>query len=139
MNTLLLSPADIRTGGWDLTVDAAGNIALATGGYAIAQDVASACRTFLGEVWYNTTLGVPYFQNILGQLPALSFFKAKLAAVAFSVPGVAAIAIFLTGPDTATRSVGGQIQITAADGTLLLLNTQTLGDLWYISGVNSLY
>ena len=39
---------------WDLCLDANGNIAMATGPYAIAQDVASAVR-----LWHDTTKGVP--------------------------------------------------------------------------------
>ena len=62
MNTIALSsPA------WDLEVDATGNIAMATGPNAIAQDVASAISTFLGEVYYDTTLGVPYLTDVLAQ------------------------------------------------------------------------
>jgi hypothetical protein len=41
---------------WDLSLDANGNIAIATGPYAIAQDVASAVRR--GELRHNTTKGV---------------------------------------------------------------------------------
>ena len=119
--------------GWDLTVDSSGNIAVATGAYALAQDVASACRTFLGELWYDVTFGVPYFQQILGQLPSFSFIKQKLIAVGMTVPGVGSVACYLTGPN-AGRSVGGQLQITTTDGTLVVLNSQTLNDLWYVSG-----
>jgi hypothetical protein len=50
---------------WDLTLDINGNIAMASEPYAIAQDVASACRTFLGECYYDTSQGVPYFQGML--------------------------------------------------------------------------
>jgi len=60
MDTLLL---DLDN--WDLTVDAAGNWAVASPPYAIAQDVASAIKTFqlqagpndpvLGECWYDNT------------------------------------------------------------------------------------
>lgn len=48
---------------WDLVLDAHGNIALAAPPYALAQDVASAARTFKGEVYYDTLLGVSYFSD----------------------------------------------------------------------------
>ena len=54
---------------WDLCVDTSGNIALATEPYAIAQDVASACKTFLGECWYDTTYGIPAVAMIAVPVP----------------------------------------------------------------------
>ena len=82
-NTLLLD-----TVAWDLVLDSFGNIALASPPYALAQDVASAIRTFLGEVYYDASLGIPYFQDILGQLPPMALFIAKIEAAALTVPGV---------------------------------------------------
>lgn len=83
MNTLLLDTAL-----WDLTKDASGNIAMAIDPYALAQDVASAIKTFLGEVWYDDTLGIPYFSQILGHTPPLSVFQEYLVGAALTVPGV---------------------------------------------------
>lgn len=141
MNTLLLSPPQLvadnnGSSGWDLTIDGNGNLAVATGAYALAQDAASAVRTFRGEVWYDISFGMPYFQQIFGKLPSLAFIKQKLIAVAATVPGIASVACFLTGPN-AGRSVGGQLQITPVDGPLVLLNSSTLNDLWYVSGASS--
>ena len=70
-STLLLD-----RGLWDLVLDAYGNVAVAAEPYSLAQDAASAIRTFNGEVYYNTTLGVQYFGPILGQRPPLSLMKA---------------------------------------------------------------
>lgn len=54
----------LLTSSWDLTLDGAGNIAVGDSDISIAQDVASACRTFLGECWYDNSLGMPYWQSI---------------------------------------------------------------------------
>ena len=62
MNTLYLDPQS-----WDLVLDTAGNIALAKDPYAKAQDVASACRLFAGELYYDTEKGIPYFEETLGK------------------------------------------------------------------------
>lgn len=128
MNTLLLSTD------WDLSIDGAGNIAVAKGQYAIAQDVASAVRTFLGECWYDVSQGVPYFENILGYRPSLQFMKSRFIAAGMTVPGVASIVCFLTGPGTA-RMVGGQLQITDDGDNLLLVETTQLQGVapWYIN------
>lgn len=100
---------------WDLCLDASGNIALASTPYAESQDVASAIKTFLGEVWFNKAIGVPYFQGILGKPLAAAFVKSKLVAAALTVPGVAAAVAYLDrlGP---TRELVGQVQFTLASG-----------------------
>ena len=93
---------------WDLCVDTSGNIALAQAPYAIAQDVASACKTFLGECWYDTTYGIPYLQQVLGQLPSLSVIKALLVIAAQSVPGCGNPIVLITGFQD--RQLTGQVQ-----------------------------
>lgn len=100
---------------WDLTVDSAGNIAVADDPYALAQNAATAIRTFLGEVYYDTTIGVPYFQQILGLLPTLQYVKTQLAAAAETVVGVESAQVFITG--FVNRQIQGQVQVTDANGT----------------------
>lgn len=98
----------------DLVVDALGNIAVASEPYSLAQDAASAIKLFQGELWYDSTQGVPWFQSILGQTPPLSLVKAKLVAAALTVPGVVSAAVYLTGFNN--RVFSGQVQCTDATG-----------------------
>lgn len=109
MQTLLLDQL-----AWDLTVDTAGNIAVASDPYSQAQDAASAIRTFAGEVYYDTTLGIPYFSQILGYAPPVSLMKAYFNAAALSVPGVATAQTFITSWQD--RVVRGQVQIVSDSG-----------------------
>jgi hypothetical protein len=109
MKTLLL---DLTF--WDLLTDAAGNIAVAEDPYAIAQDVASAVRTFLGEVWYDTSLGVPYFQQILGKTPPLTVFQELIVQAALTVPGVATAECTISAFED--RRVTGQVTFTTTRG-----------------------
>jgi hypothetical protein len=102
---------------WDLCLDINGNIAVASDPYSIAQDVACACRTFLGECYYDTSQGVPYFQEILGQTPPISVLKAALIAVALTVPEVQSALVFISS--IVGRNVSGQIQIRTTSGTTL--------------------
>jgi hypothetical protein len=99
MDTLLLD-----TVLWDLTVDAAGNIALATEPYALAQDVSSAVRLFLGELWYDNTQGIDYTRKILGESPPLAVFQEYMVGAALTVPDVvSAVALLnptISQPDT---------------------------------------
>lgn len=114
-NTLLLD----RTT-WDLCLDASGNIAVAREPYAIAQDVASAVRTFLGECWFNTTDGVPYWTDILGQRPPLQLVKKDIINAAMTVRGVVAAQCYITGFEG--RTLTGQVQVTTSAGVTLPVN-----------------
>src|ERR1700730_16212385 len=69
---------DWETG--DSCLDAAGNIAVASAPYSIAQDVATQLSAFLGECWYDTTQGVPYWQQVLGKRPPASLLISLLEA-----------------------------------------------------------
>ncbi len=116
MQTLLLDTVT-----WDLTVDTAGNIAVASDPYSAAQDAASAIRTFLGEVFFDTTLGIPYFQQVLGDepgrgTPPLSLIKAYFNEAALTVPGVVSSATFITS--WTARALRGQVQIVDTNGNI---------------------
>lgn len=104
----------LDVGAWDLCVDAKGNIAVAEAPYAIAQDVASAVRTFLAEVYYNDTLGVPYFENFLGQPLPLVVFQDAIVTAALTVPGVVDAVCQVTG--IGTRELTGQVLFTDETG-----------------------
>lgn len=109
MQTLLLDDEN-----WDLSIDASGNIAVAPDPLSMAQDAASAIRTFAGEVYFDTTIGIPYFSQILGYAPPVSLMKAYFNQAAMQVPGVAAAKTFIT--NWQDRIVSGQVQITDSSG-----------------------
>lgn len=115
MNTLLLDRST-----WDLCLDSSGNIAMASDPYSLAQDVASAIKLFKGELWYDTTQGVPYWQQILGQAPPVSLMKAKFVAAALTVPEIVAATCYIQS--VTGRVVTGQVQCTDSSG-----NTFTVG------------
>jgi hypothetical protein len=104
MATTLLLDRDA----WDLCVDAQGNIAVAAEPYSLSQDVASECRVYQGECYYDTTRGIPYASQILGQMQPVQVLKAGLAAAAARVPGVTGVKVFLSS--VSAREIGGQVQ-----------------------------
>ena len=108
-NTLLLDQS-----AWDLVLDVNGNIALAEAPYSVAQDVASAIRTFLGECWYDSSLGITYWQQILGQLPPLTYIQQQLTNAAFSIPNVQDVQV--TFQSFSNRILSGQVQVIDTDG-----------------------
>jgi hypothetical protein len=109
MKTLLLDQVV-----WDLVLDASGNIALAAEPYSIAQDVASAVKLFLGELWYDTTKGVPYWQQILGQWPPLELVRQKITDAALTVPDVVQARTIITA--FTNRQLSGQVQCVDSTG-----------------------
>lgn len=115
MTSLLLDQGD-----WDLVLDINGNLAVAAEPYALAQDVASAVRTQRGDLWYDTTFGVPYTPDIFGKAPNLQFVQQQVEAVALTVPGItAARCVFASLAD---RNLSGQVQVTDNSGTTALVN-----------------
>lgn len=115
MNTLLLDNS-----AWDLVLDSSGNIALAEAPYAVAQDVASAIRTFLGEVYYDTTLGVAYWQQLLGQPLSQALVIRAMNAAVLTVPDVISANTAITS--FSGRQVSGQVQFTTSDGVSSKIN-----------------
>lgn len=109
MKTLLLDQTN-----WDIVLDIEGNIAAASAPYALAQDAASAIKLFAGELYYDTSKGVPYFTAILGQLPPISLVKQYFSDAALTVPEVTGARVFLTA--ISNRTLSGQVQITNATG-----------------------
>lgn len=106
-STLLLD-----VGLWDLTLDAYSNIAVAAPPYAIAQDVASACRTVLAEVYYDTSIGVDYFGRIFGKTPPTSVFQEQFVAQTLTVPAVVTATCIIESYLAATRKATGQVLFT---------------------------
>ena len=106
-STLLLD-----TAAWDLVLDANGTSAVANEPYALAQDAASAIKTFLGECYWDTTIGIPYLTEILAKNPSIALLKATFVAAALTVPDVASAECFLTS--ITARGVAGQVQVRSA-------------------------
>ena len=99
---------------WDLVLDASGNIAVATEPYAIAQDVACACRLFLGELWYDTSQGIPYFEQVLGHQLPLPALREMLVNAALTVTGVVSAQVVITS--FKNRAITGQVQFIDTTG-----------------------
>jgi len=114
MKTMLLNPQT-----WDLTLDVDGDIALASNPYSVAQDIASACALYLGELWYDTTQGIAYFQSYLGRPPAPSALKGSLVRAALTVSDVASAACFISSFQS--RLLRAQIQAKLTGGNVVVV------------------
>lgn len=118
MDTLLLDE------NWDLTVDDSGNIAVATGAYAQAQDAASQIKLFTGELYYDNDQGIPYWEQILGQTPRPPLIIAKYNQAAKLVPGVVRATTEIVS--VAGRTLTGTVFIADADGEEAFVRFTTL-------------
>lgn len=111
MQTLLLD----RTA-WDLCIDSSGNIAVASEPYSLAQDAASAIRLFHGEYIFDTTIGIPYFEQILGKNLAIGLIRRKQQAAALTVPGVTSANIFYSA--FVNGQLSGQVQVSDVNNAM---------------------
>ena len=107
MNTLLLDQL-----AWDCILDAQGNIAVASEPYSLSQDAASAIRTFLGECYFDVTIGVPYLTQVFGKSPSVALMKSLFQNAALTVPDVATAVCYINS--ITDRGVSGQVQVTSA-------------------------
>lgn len=114
-NTLILDQT-----AWDLIIDSAGNIGMAAPPYALAQDVASAIKLFLGELWYDTTKGIPYFEDVLGHLPPPSLLTGYIENAALTVPGVVSAQCVIT--EFTNREVVGEVRFIDENGVSNAIN-----------------
>lgn len=120
MSTAMYSTLLLDQSQWDIVLDSSGNIALAAPPYALAQDVASSVKTFLGEVYYDTTDGIDYFDDVLGHLPPSAQLIQLIQAQALKVPGVVTAQVVIQSFNQ--REISGQIQFTDASGQTTTVN-----------------
>jgi hypothetical protein len=112
VNTLLL---DIDT--WDLCADASGNIAVASEPYALAQDAATAIRTFLKDCYYDQTDGIDYFGEILGHTPPLRVFQQLMVNATLSAsPDIVSAQCIVNSFDPTIREASGQVLFVDTSG-----------------------
>ena len=83
---------------------------------AIAQDCEVRLKFFQGEWFLDTRLGVPWFQNILGQKPRLIAVKAILKKAILSTPGILSILDFDMDWDGVTRTLSVEFRANTVEG-----------------------
>ena len=131
VSTLALNPLT-----WDLMTDVNGNIATVNDSEGVqqSQDAASACRLFSGELWFDTTQGVPYWQ-MLGQLPPVSLIESNYVVAAETVTNVESASVSVIslqnqpgGIDVRfqnSRTVTGTVSVTGTTSTGNVIGTAT--------------
>ena len=116
MKTLFLMPNN-----WDLVLDASGNIAVASSTYQQAQDIASECRVFTGDMYFSQAEGIPYIEDILGKgRYPLALYRKHLHDRAMLVPGVVSANAEFSLSDS--RNLTGAIKFTNEQGQTGVIN-----------------
>ena len=72
----------------DIYLDDSGNIAMSFDLQAVLQECSQVARTILGEMIFNTDLGLPYFQVLWIGVPNVPQFIATLRRSFLNVDGV---------------------------------------------------
>jgi hypothetical protein len=84
----------------------------------VAQLLYTRFRFFRGEWFLDSTIGVPYYQTILGQKVSIAIVTRILRQVVTTCPGVASLQAFNL-VQQANRAVAVTFSCTLTDGTTL--------------------
>lgn len=90
---------------------------------AVAQAIGTRLRLFLGEWWENLNVGLPLFQQMLGQLASggnLAAMQASVQRVVEGTPYVLTAKVLSTAFDGANLSV--QVYATTVFGSVTINN-----------------
>lgn len=120
MDTLALDFAN-----WDLTVDARGNWSTvgdatptpdAIGpGMRLAQDVATRCLAWYGEVYYDNLQGIRY-ETIMGRQPNLALLQNAFNTEGLKVPLCQTCLADFSFTAGAVRTLGGTLTVSDISG-----------------------
>lgn len=99
-----------------------GDLSLAQGITAIQQDLQQTLQFWLGEWFLDTTVGIPYRQQILVKNPNLDLVQADLVNAALNVPGITQITDFSMQYSSTNRTAS--VFITALTSTGQVIKAQ---------------
>lgn len=107
---------DIETN--DLAI-VSGDLGIATGVTAIQQDLQQTLQLWLGEWFLDTTVGVPYRQQILVKNPSIDLVQADLINAALDVRGVVEIIDFSIEYDSTNRAASVFMSAKTSNGQVI--------------------
>lgn len=107
----------------DLLLDGSGDLILtsdadARGTNNVAQSCIQAISTFAGECFVNQALGLPYFQQLLGQKAPAATWDAVLQAAVLQTPGVIQLNYWKSTPDYRRRSLLIEFRAVTSQGPI---------------------
>lgn len=103
----------------DLMVDAAGNIATATGDYAIAQDAASYIKVNITDAIFDQDRGIPY-KNLFDNKAPPTLIKQYIIDEVTKIPEVLSAEVFFVALENRVLYI--QIQIKSTSNQDIVFN-----------------
>ena len=101
-----------------------GDLVLVTDAEALIQNLKIRLYTFYGEWAFDTTQGVPYFEDILVKNPNISNIQAVLKSVILETKGVTKLTAFVFEYDPKARSASLNFTVESEFGTIPIDNFQ---------------
>jgi len=102
----------------DIYLDDLGNINLSNSLQAILENCAQAAKTRLGELVFNTDLGIPYFTTLFIGVPLVEPFNAALRTAWLAVNGVIEVLSLVTTRESNVFMYTATIRTTDGIGDL---------------------
>ncbi len=100
---------------WDIDVSGT-DLVLTSGREAIAQHIAQRLKTFTGEWFMDTRLGIPYFQQVFKKQPNMTVLDTIFKSEIVNTPGVLELTAFYIGIDRKTRELSISFSARTEDG-----------------------
>jgi len=95
-----------------------GDLVLTDAEDAVRQHVQQRLRTFLGEWFLNTAVGVPYYQNILKKNPNPSIIAGVFQNEIIQTPGVLELLDFNLDFNNGTRKLRLDFKVRVTTGVI---------------------
>lgn len=102
----------------DLAIDTAGNLSIVSGVDAIGQHLRMRLWLFRGELNYDTSAGLPYYESILTKPASLTLIESIYRDEVLATPGVLAIDNLELTLNRSTRELDVDFNATVTGGTV---------------------
>lgn len=99
------------------------DLAITNDKQSLAQKIKVALKTIEGEYFYNSSIGVPYFSEILGQNNAIDTIRAIMIDYISKIEGVKELTDFNLSLDSRTRVLNMKFTVTDEENNILQIET----------------
>ena len=103
---------------WKRLPDGTFDLVMAEGADAVAQQIKIVLKTFMGEWFLDTTVGIPYFEDILKKNPRSEVVETVLRGKIASVTGVTRVTAFGISIDNRLRTMTINYSAETNEGTI---------------------
>lgn len=102
------------------------DVLIAKGTTAIAQSLLQRLRTFRGEWFLDTTLGVPFHEVVFAKGVNLQVVRSILRRIILETPGISSASDLVLDYDNARRMLSVTFSATTDEGQIITINNTGL-------------